>query len=68
MEIETPCVKLCVIDAGAGLCRGCGRSAAEIAAWTSMTGERRRALMSELPARMRQADLLPVPSTIAKQV
>lgn len=50
-EIESPCTKICQIHPGAGLCVGCLRTGAEIAGWSAMTPEARRALMAELPAR-----------------
>jgi predicted Fe-S protein YdhL (DUF1289 family) len=51
--MESPCVKICTYDPGTGLCQGCGRTLAEIGAWFSMTDEQRRAVMEELPARLR---------------
>lgn len=48
---ETPCVRVCAIDAGSGLCRGCLRSLDEIAGWAVFSAEERRAVMQELPAR-----------------
>lgn len=50
-EIESPCVKVCLLHPDAGLCVGCYRTAAEIAAWSSMTPDARRAVMAELPDR-----------------
>ena len=50
-SIETPCNKVCVIDAACGLCIGCGRTLAEIGSWISMTADERRRVMDELPAR-----------------
>ena len=50
-EIESPCVRICMIHPGAGLCVGCLRSGDEIAGWSRMTPERRRAIMAELPDR-----------------
>jgi predicted Fe-S protein YdhL (DUF1289 family) len=50
-SIETPCNKVCVIDAASGLCIGCGRTLAEIGGWISMTADQRRRVMDELPAR-----------------
>jgi predicted Fe-S protein YdhL (DUF1289 family) len=51
--IESPCIKLCVVDPERGICAGCGRTIAEIAGWTAMaTGERHR-IMALLPARLR---------------
>ena len=50
--ISTPCVKVCIVDGGTGLCLGCGRTLAEIAAWGGMDEGRRLSIMSELPARL----------------
>jgi predicted Fe-S protein YdhL (DUF1289 family) len=49
--VETPCVDICEIDRASGLCRGCGRTIAEISGWASMSGDERRRIMSELAAR-----------------
>ena len=49
--IESPCNKVCVIDAASGLCIGCGRTLSEIGGWISMTADERRRVMDELPAR-----------------
>lgn len=53
-EIESPCVKICVVHPEARLCVGCLRSIDEIAAWSRMTPEARRAVMAELPGRAPQ--------------
>ncbi|MFC2967821.1 DUF1289 domain-containing protein [Acidimangrovimonas pyrenivorans] len=50
-EIESPCVKICVIHPEARLCVGCHRSVDEIAAWSRMAPETRRQIMAELSAR-----------------
>jgi predicted Fe-S protein YdhL (DUF1289 family) len=50
-EIESPCVKVCVVDPATNLCLGCFRTLDEIAAWSSMSPETRRQVMAELPAR-----------------
>lgn len=50
-EIESPCVRICVLHPEARLCTGCYRSAEEIAAWTRMSADARRAIMAELPGR-----------------
>jgi len=50
-EIESPCVRLCVIHPETRLCTGCLRSIDEIANWTKMGTEARRAVMEELPGR-----------------
>ena len=50
-EIESPCVKVCVTHAESGLCMGCYRSLAEIARWSVMSPDERRAIMDALPDR-----------------
>jgi predicted Fe-S protein YdhL (DUF1289 family) len=55
--MQSPCINVCVIDATTGLCSGCGRSLAEIAAWTAMTDGERRRIMGELASRQGRARL-----------
>lgn len=50
-EIDSPCVKVCVIHPQTGLCVGCQRSLGEIAAWSQMAPEERSRVMAELPGR-----------------
>ncbi len=50
-EIESPCVKICLIHPETGLCLGCKRTLEEIASWSRLTPEERRAIMAELPLR-----------------
>jgi len=50
-EIESPCVKICVIHPDTRLCVGCSRSIDEISAWSRMTPDARRTVMAELPTR-----------------
>lgn len=54
-EIESPCVKLCVVHPQTRLCAGCHRSIDEITAWSRMSTEARRAVMDQLPARAAEA-------------
>lgn len=49
--LQSPCVKVCVIDATSNLCLGCKRTLREIAAWGSMTDAMRERIMTELPMR-----------------
>lgn len=53
-EVESPCIKICVIHPEARLCTGCLRSIDEITAWSKMTPDARRAVMEELPLRQGQ--------------
>jgi len=49
--IESPCTKVCTLDARSGICLGCARTIGEIAQWTAMSDAQRRRVMAELPAR-----------------
>lgn len=50
-EIESPCIRVCVVHPTERICVGCYRSIEEIAGWSRMSPEDRRALMADLPAR-----------------
>lgn len=50
--IESPCVKICTLDARSRMCLGCGRSIDEIARWTALSAAERSRVMGELPARI----------------
>ncbi|EEW26082.1 protein of unknown function DUF1289 [Rhodobacter ferrooxidans] len=50
-EVQSPCVKICVIHPTEHLCIGCLRSMAEIASWSQLTPARRAEIIAELPAR-----------------
>ena len=51
--MDSPCVKICTYDPATGLCQGCGRTLKEIGDWFCMTDDQRRAVMEELPARLK---------------
>ena len=51
-EIESPCIKVCVMHPEARICTGCHRTGEEIARWSRMSAEERRAIMAELPSRI----------------
>ncbi|WP_298293262.1 DUF1289 domain-containing protein [uncultured Litoreibacter sp.] len=50
-EVQSPCVKICVVHPTERICTGCLRSIDEIAAWSRMSNEARAALIDELPSR-----------------
>jgi predicted Fe-S protein YdhL (DUF1289 family) len=52
--IATPCIKVCIVDGESGLCLGCLRTLAEVAAWTGYSDAERAAIMAELPGRRRR--------------
>jgi len=51
MAIETPCIKVCTVDAATRTCIGCGRTLDEIGRWLVMSPDERAGVMRELPAR-----------------
>ena len=50
-EVESPCIKVCVIHPQSRLCTGCLRSIDEISTWSLMSSDERRAVLAELPGR-----------------
>ena len=50
-EIESPCIKVCVIHPETRLCTGCARSIDEIATWSRLSPDQRSAIMQDLPSR-----------------
>jgi uncharacterized protein len=51
-EIETPCVKICVVDPETGFCIGCGRTRMEIGNWLDLAPAQRREVMAGLVDRV----------------
>jgi uncharacterized protein len=51
-NVSTPCVNVCILDPLSALCIGCGRTAAEIGAWPTMSEAERVAVMGCLPQRL----------------
>lgn len=58
-EPGSPCTAVCVLDSDTGLCRGCFRSLAEIAAWSTLDPAEKQRVIGELPARRAAAGLPP---------
>lgn len=52
--IKSPCRLICEMDITHGLCKGCGRSRAEIARWTRFTDAERETIMNGLEDRMKK--------------
>ncbi len=50
-EVQSPCVKLCVVHPEERLCVGCFRTIEEISTWSRLTHEERATIMADLPAR-----------------
>lgn len=49
--VPSPCVAICRMDPATGLCEGCARTLGEIATWSGMTDDERRAVWAELALR-----------------
>lgn len=56
----SPCTAVCVLDSDSGLCRGCFRTLAEIAAWGTLEHTEKLRILSELPARQSRAGFPPL--------
>ena len=51
-KISSPCIKVCLIDHGSGICGGCGRTLDEIGRWSLMSEAERRRTMKLLARRL----------------
>ncbi|HJV96491.1 MAG TPA: DUF1289 domain-containing protein [Albitalea sp.] len=49
--MTSPCTNVCRIDAASGWCEGCMRTLDEIAAWSRLDDEAKRAVWALLPVR-----------------
>ena len=50
-EIQSPCVRICVVHPEARICTGCLRTLDEIRDWSRMSPEARADIMQALPDR-----------------
>jgi len=67
--VPSPCGDICQMDAPTGWCAGCLRSIDEIAGWSRLDDERKRAVIAQLPARRLRWQALnrsPVPPRSAR--
>lgn len=53
-EIASPCIQVCVVHPGEGICTGCFRTIDEITRWSVMTGQERADITAALPDRARR--------------
>jgi predicted Fe-S protein YdhL (DUF1289 family) len=51
LQVASPCIDVCRIDAASGYCEGCRRSLEEIASWSAYGPAEKRAVLALLPAR-----------------
>ncbi len=49
--VPSPCISVCRMDARSGWCEGCLRTIDEIAAWSTLSDEAKRAVWRVLPQR-----------------
>jgi len=49
--VASPCISVCVMVPATGLCSGCLRTLDEIASWSALDDDARRAIVAKLPAR-----------------
>lgn len=52
----SPCINVCRLDRDTGLCRGCCRTGAEIAAWRDASEEARLRIIDRIAERRRRAE------------
>ena len=50
-DAASPCINVCRMSPDTGLCEGCLRTLDEIAAWSAMSAEQKRAVLAQLPKR-----------------
>ena len=55
--MTSPCIRVCQLEAD--VCVGCGRTIAEIMAWSTMSATERQAVMERVPP---QAEAVRIPS------
>ena len=51
--MPSPCVKICGYDAARDICRGCGRTLAEIERWPELDEAEQLRIMAELADRLK---------------
>lgn len=56
--METPCIRICQMEARTGWCTGCGRTLDEIAGWSRYGDDERRRIMAGLPERLARMERL----------
>lgn len=57
--VASPCISVCVMDEASGLCVGCYRTLVEIADWSNLSNDGKRAVIVALAARRNRHGVLP---------
>ena len=50
-EVESPCIRICVVHPTERICTGCYRTIDEITRWSGMDSSERAGIMQNLPDR-----------------
>jgi predicted Fe-S protein YdhL (DUF1289 family) len=50
-EVQSPCIRICVVHPEERICTGCLRSIDEISGWSKMSDAERTEILAELPGR-----------------
>jgi predicted Fe-S protein YdhL (DUF1289 family) len=50
-EVVSPCINVCRMNPDTGLCEGCLRTLDEVAAWSAMSADEKRAVLARISAR-----------------
>lgn len=53
-EVQSPCINVCKMNPDTRLCEGCLRTLDEIAAWSGLSNEEKRAVLAQIPERRAQ--------------
>lgn len=53
--VPSPCINVCRMNAATGWCEGCLRTIDEIAAWSTMSDDDKRAVWAQLDERRERA-------------
>jgi predicted Fe-S protein YdhL (DUF1289 family) len=59
--VPSPCTSVCRMDPRSGWCEGCARTIDEIAAWSNLSDDAKRAIWMQLDARR-----LPLPEGLVR--
>jgi len=57
VEVESPCISICILNEKTKLCEGCFRTREEIAGWATADAEERRQILENLKERQVAAGL-----------
>ena len=58
-DVPSPCISICEISQRWGVCQGCYRTLDEIAAWSLLDADEKRAVLAQLPARRETQERAP---------